>query len=1023
MRAFVRLLLLALVFAGGSLAIFRLDLGRPGFHIEGDDAEQAGPGGRAQAATLDNVGGKRPGDDSARDERELGKLSIVSKVIGFVRSRYVDPKRVEPPRMFLSALKRLQRNVTEVMIRDQGGTMEVPESVTVTAGGASKTFELARLTDLYQLNWAMVDLFQFVKESLPADSLEESTEYAVAAGLVRALDPHSTMMNPEQYKEMQVGTYGKFGGLGIVISVRKARLSIISVIAGTPADEIGLHKGDHIVQIGEESTINMGVDEAVGLMRGDPGTQVTIWIEREGWKEPRPFTITRALIRVKSVVFKRLDQGIGLVRIKNFNSNTTSGVRHALEDMEAAGPLKGLVLDLRGDPGGLLSQAIQVSDIFLKDGTIVTTVGQAGKVREEKKAVEAETLSELPLVVLTDGGSASASEIVAGALKYNGRAVVVGERTFGKATVQELYEIADGALKLTVAQYLTPGDILIQNVGINPDVALHAVHLEAGENELYSRELEQFGEGDLQGHLENAQQEAPPPLYTLKFVGPEEKEDPTERDYDAVEVDFPVEFSRDLLVAAGAPAAGRFLEAARDFLQAQGEALEKGVAAGLYRQGIRWNAGPGPSARPEAEVAAPALEAALSTEPAPGELKAGQTFTLTLTVTNRGPAEVFRLHGVVDAEWDLLKDRELIIGAVPPGETRSTHVSIEVPPDADARLERAHVRLYQGYKPVTGVEPGIDLTFASVAGPDFALLVLPRAKDGGSPFDSHDLLLLVLARNVGRAPAGDLTLTLKNLNGNRALLRNGRYQAKALEVDGEVGTEFEVHLNQAPWDKPLEFTLGAWDAKTNRYVGVPWSIPVKEAGLALQGDTRLLRATRNAEVRPLPDARAPVAGVLDEGSQVVARAHGSGWVMVDLGRDNMAGWLAEADLTPVEGKGKPASRFEPRYPYAAPVLALDPVPPVLVRDKTLSLKGRVELSSPLATGRGALMVFRNKDKVFYQHLDLASQAGPTDFACTVELEPGLNTLQVTARSGSKLRRTELYYVYYDDGQPKGKEKP
>jgi carboxyl-terminal processing protease len=265
-----------------------------------------------------------------------------------------------------------------------------------------------------------------------------------------------------------IETEGSFGGLGIVIGVRDGDLTVISPIEGTPAYRAGIKPNDRIVQIASESTVNMSLIEAVSKLRGPKDTEVSIHVMREGFPSPKEFKMMRDTIVIESVEAFELEGGIEYVRIRDFQKNTLDSIVQNL-DSNGTGNPKGIILDLRGNPGGLLDQAERISDLFLTDGVIVTT--KIGNSSKRYHANDKDQQYNGNIVVLVDAGSASASEIVAGALKNNERAIIIGERTFGKGSVQQIFDLNDGsALKLTIAQYLTPGDISIQDVGVTPDL-------------------------------------------------------------------------------------------------------------------------------------------------------------------------------------------------------------------------------------------------------------------------------------------------------------------------------------------------------------------------------------------------------------------------------------------------------------------------------------------------------------------------------------------------------------------------
>ncbi len=297
--------------------------------------------------------------------------------------------------------------------------------------------------------------------------------YGAVRGMLETLDPHSSFMTPENFKEMQVETQGSFGGLGIEITVKDRQLTVVSPIEGTPADRAGLHAGDRILKIDDKATKDLTLMEAVRSLRGPKGSKVTISVLRDGWTEPKNFELTREVIQVKSVRSKDLGQGIGYVRINSFQERTGKDLEQAVEQLLKGGD-KAFVLDLRNNPGGLLNQAVYVSDLFLDKGQLI--VYTAGRIKNQDLRFTAEHSSnfpKFPMVVLVNGGSASASEIVAGALQDHKRAVVLGTRTFGKGSVQTVIPLSDGSgLRLTTAKYFTPNGRSIHGKGIDPDIVV-----------------------------------------------------------------------------------------------------------------------------------------------------------------------------------------------------------------------------------------------------------------------------------------------------------------------------------------------------------------------------------------------------------------------------------------------------------------------------------------------------------------------------------------------------------------------
>lgn len=321
-------------------------------------------------------------------------------------------------------------------------------------------------------------------------------------GMLRTLDPHSSYMTPDIYKEVQVETEGEFGGLGIEITIKNEILTVVAPIEDTPADRAGLKPNDRILKIGGESTKDMSIMEAVKKMRGKEGTKVIITIMRDGFEEPKDFEIVRDIIKVKSVKHQIMDETVGYIKIKSFAKNTSEELDAALKSV-TKNSIIGLILDLRNNPGGLLNQAVEVCNRFLEKGQLV--VYTKGKREEQNLKFSSSGRNpylDFPMIVLVNAGSASASEIVAGALQDLKRAVVLGTTTFGKGSVQTIIPLSDGsALRLTTAKYYTPKGRLIQGKGITPDIILEEPVLTAKTTTGHPESSTVIREKDLKNHL------------------------------------------------------------------------------------------------------------------------------------------------------------------------------------------------------------------------------------------------------------------------------------------------------------------------------------------------------------------------------------------------------------------------------------------------------------------------------------------------------------------------------------------
>ncbi|MEQ1877111.1 MAG: S41 family peptidase [Bdellovibrionia bacterium] len=332
--------------------------------------------------------------------------------------------------------------------------------------------------------------------------------YGGIKGMLAELDPHTNFLPPDIFKEFESETTGEFGGLGIEISVQNGILTVLSPIEDTPAWKAGIQAGDKIVSINGESTKGLSLVEAAQRMRGKRGSAVKMGIYREGFEEPKQFTVSRDVIKIKSVKFTDMDEGYAYIRLTSFIESSAKDLENALEaHAKKSKGIRGVIVDLRNNPGGLLDQAVRISDLFLDEGTIVSTIGRNKKAKETVSAKKDSNYAEFPVVVLVNEYSASASEILAGALQDNHRAVVMGQRSFGKGSVQSVVKLGDGSgLKLTVARYYTPSGRSIQAEGIKPDIEVEEIDTAAYEKAIIHKSIKR--EQDIKGHLTSEKEAA-----------------------------------------------------------------------------------------------------------------------------------------------------------------------------------------------------------------------------------------------------------------------------------------------------------------------------------------------------------------------------------------------------------------------------------------------------------------------------------------------------------------------------------
>ncbi|MBQ0719819.1 MAG: S41 family peptidase [Gammaproteobacteria bacterium] len=354
-----------------------------------------------------------------------------------------------------------------------------------------------------------LQLFAQVFEQIRAAYVEEIDDKTLIenaiVGLLGELDPHSAFLKEDSYKDLQEHTSGEFGGIGIEVSMEDGFIKVISPIDDTPASRSGIESGDLIIKLDNHAVQGMDLEEALNMMRGEKGTPLTLTIARENQHSPLIITVIRDIIKTASVRHKALEEGFGYIRIAQFQANTGEEFRHSIQVLKDKSPLKGLILDLRNNPGGLLPASVEVVDAMLDGGLVVYTEGRAPSSNTRFSAQPGELLQDIPLIILINAGSASASEIVAGAIQDHHRGVIMGTGSFGKGSVQNILPLSDGrAIKLTTARYFTPNGRSIQAEGIQPDI-----WVDRGEIKLAASPQAGIKEADLAGHLSQGETKSP----------------------------------------------------------------------------------------------------------------------------------------------------------------------------------------------------------------------------------------------------------------------------------------------------------------------------------------------------------------------------------------------------------------------------------------------------------------------------------------------------------------------------------
>lgn len=733
------------------------------------------------------------------------RFDKLAKTLYHVQEQYVDPDRVSPKEMLKKVLEYLSLGIAEV-------TVQYPTdgSGIITVKDAKKDFDL-NIRNIFALQSSIMDAAKFVLQNKISDIRQDELESLCISAVLATLDPHSLYLSKENYEETKVGTTGQFGGLGIVIGIRDSVLTIISPLEGTPAFRAKLQAGDQIVKIGSEPTESMLLEEAVKKMRGPKGTSVVLSIARKSWTEPKEFKLTRDHISIVSIESELLKDKYGYVRVKTFQEDTTSSLQKHLEKLNerAGGSMKGLILDLRNNPGGLLDQAVGVSDLFIKNGVIVSTVGPKKKILEEERAQEGGTQPDYPIIVLTNRGSASASEIVSGSMQKLKRAVVLGERTFGKATVQQLFSLPpDAALKLTIAKYLNAGSDWIQNSGITPEIkTVAATIMKDGFDIVENRE--HFREEQLEGHFSAENQESLEKsditLTYLSDLGLTEEEVPEAVSLSSLDSpskraekllkDFDILFSQRVLEASKGNTPKDIMKAAEKLSTSVQTEEEDKIKIALSKKGIDWSTGIDKS---ENCASAPKVSWELVEETKKqnvSTVKAGDKFSLNLRIENTSSCTFHQLKAVTKSKNYLFSDREFLFGKIPPRKTTVRSVSMELPKSSPTGLIPIEVMVSDATKtemPTVHVE----IPVQAVATPEFAFSYSIRGPvEIGKSFDVD-----FMVKNIGKQTSQKATIALKPEEGVNVSIKRNRMPISDLKPGQEKTFSFNVSVPSASRD-------------------------------------------------------------------------------------------------------------------------------------------------------------------------------------------------------------------------------
>ncbi len=930
-------------------------------------------------------------------------IKIAEDVLEHVNKFYLDKGKIDHGEMLEKAVSSLEILLDDVLVefpQERGNVF------TVHVKGKTKKFEEKELPSPNEVTSTLGEVVSFVLSNTGTEDRNvKNIQYSISDSMLKVLDPHSAMIPPDIYNEFLIDAEGSFGGLGIVVGIRDGQLTVISPIEGTPAYRSGIKTKDRIVQIENESTINMPLLEAVGKLRGKKGTGVNLLISRKNFSKPRKFSIIRDTIKIESVEGFDFEEGILYLRIRNFQKNTFSDLKKEIGSRSY--PINGIILDLRGNPGGLLSQAEKVADLFLSSGTIMTTKSKGYAKPYKASAKKPEYKGNL--IVLVDQGSASASEIVAGALKNNKRALVIGKRSFGKGSVQKIFEFEDNsALKLTIAKYLIPGNISIQDSGITPNILLQGSVI-TEDKVIYNPLPEKRENG------KEKEADLPAPEFTIKYI--DESLAPKEEDEEEIQPDesltktqklerlkndFYVNLSRRMLTAKSKE---QMYSTAVDFSNAE---LEK-IRTRIESTGIDWSAG---------ETKKPSVS--VQTVPSRTVFQAGEESFLEIKVTNSDPDPIYRLSAVTECDNNIYSDREFLFGKLLPGQSKSSKVKFSVPRWVTTREdsikliftssgEKTFTKKNLFVRTVADKRPAYSHNHEVVDDGRFG----SKGNGNGHAELEETIVLNIKLKNSGDGASEKTVTTLKNLSGNDVFLEEGRVEIENF-LPGETRlASFRFRQGGEGGETQFELLIMDEDFREIKAQKIVLPVSAQERPFSPASAKKTALFNDSGSILGGTFTAAPQVAVAQKDSRVKVLGTSGQWIRVE-GRNSLAGWVEKNDIRVVrasyDGPSDEASHENKTDGIQQEISVLEEIfeePPVIMisdfpmstEASSITVQGSVKDTNRIES----VSVWKKDDKV--KLFTPGKNNVPLLFPLT--LEEGMNLFTIVAKDekGTISRRT------------------
>ncbi|MBO4710973.1 PDZ domain-containing protein [bacterium] len=933
-------------------------------------------------------------------DTSLQKGEITVFALKTAEKRYLDKSKIKSEDLLKYALDAVQDSLPETLISYD----KTKKVINLQIYNKKYVLKVRNLRDVVDVAYALRSVYvQLDKEYVPEPPLtKDDIEYIAINGILKKLDPHSYIFTPKDFEDFEKSTGGNFGGLGIVVGMNdNGEITVISPMKGTPATRAGIEANDVIVQIDDTSAVNLTLDKAVSKMRGEPGTQITLMIRREGVPELLKFEITRAIIKITSVLAAMPQPGIGYVNLSGFMENTYSTLVEELDGLKKKG-MKALVLDMRNNSGGLLSQAIDISDIFLDKGVIVSTVEDDEEIEANYAKKRRGDILDIPIIVMINEGSASATEIVTAALKKNGRATVLGRKSFGKGSVQTIIGTpGGGGMKLTIAEYLTPGNISIQSVGITPDIETRAVFIHPDKISVFDSGENIIKEGDLEEHI--VSQYAPKTVEKpstiiryfkeykdVKTIIKERREQKDDEFRSDEEIEIAVKIAQQMTQNKKAYESSQVIK----------DEEWKKILAKLQENGINW--------KEKTSLAKPNNETLKVTMLSDGVFKGGETVKFTFKAEIDG--EIENLLGVFESPIKNLRRIEVPFGTFSGSVERT--VNVKLPESLQWQKTEGTMKLYLN-EPEKKKEIKTEKFMVEtipVEQPDLKFALVAAETNGnrdGLIQSGEAAELTLMIKNEGKGAVLEGKAMLINTNDTEEIFIENGTNAFTLEPGKSMNAKFKFKTEKPAKKEDLakqKLSLSVYDYKLK--YSADFDIPFAIAAKCIFEETgSTVSLPKGTELFSASDLSTKVGSVSAEGNANLTGKCGIA-ALLDSGL-----WIKAENTAPA--KGNTAIKIENEYPMSMPKIVFDKAP-LITDQKSVEIKFEINPDEVKDT-----FVFLNGKKVFYKRIEKGEKS--ETIIVNVEMKKKYNRIAVAVTGSDARTKTISKYVTFTKGEDKNSE--